>query len=380
MKKIITLFIAIVGMSAGLCAQPVTIAELTIPVSGGEDKELCYGFAAGDEILFSYLETNNKKIKEVEVSVWPGQSRYADYETTGARDQKINVPSTAVYCFRFKNAGLSAERVIRVSIRRRPATAEQRHFDTAVRWEERVDTFYRKGNKEWPGWIDTPETKMRRTLVRSDTTALTILEKTERVFSRTGVFYGSNKAEIKFSLPQDQFLPDRRAPEYSARVIGWAFWIGVGDEADRSYRDANLKAVSKLADAAAGFKLISGATGYGALALLALKGVSMFSNPPKGDNVRYSLWADTSEQLDSGNSITAYRRMETPLQGGFTLQLFNDNAIDGINVSVKVLAIQLVQAWRDEPFTIYRRMPAPEEQRQGTVVLRTTRLPFASGN
>lgn len=380
MKKNTFCWFAFLWIGTGIFAQPVTVADLTLAVSGGEDKELYYGFAAGDEVLFSFFETNNRKIKEVEVSAWPNQVRYADYEITDARDKKILVPATGVYRFRFKNTGLSAERVIRISIRRRPASEQQRLFDTGVRWEERLDTFYREGNKEWPAWTDSQETEMRRVLVRSDTSALTIMEKTERIFSRSGMLYGSNKADIKFRLPQNQYMPDRGNPEFSAEVTGWAYWIGVGDEADRSYRDANLKAVSKIADAAAGLKLISGATGYGALALLAIKGVSMFSNPPKGDNVRYALWNDKGEQIDSGNSITAYRRMETPLQGDFTLQLFNDNMIDGINVSVKVLAIQVTRSWREEPFTVYRRISVPGEQRNGNIVLRTTRIPYTAVN
>jgi len=147
----------------------------------------------------------------------------------------------------------------------------------------------------------------------------------------------------------------------------------VGDEADRSYQDANLKAVSKVADAASGLGLMSG--GYGALALLAVKGVTLFSNPPKGDNVRFALWNDSGKQIDSGNSIVAYRRMESPLQGHFTLQLTNDNMVDGINVTVKILAIVQSQTYRDEAYTAYRRVPLPESERVGKMELRTVRIP-----
>ncbi len=363
-----------------LRAQPVSVAELTLKIPSGDERELYYGFAAGDEILFLFNESEGKKLKEVDVSAWPNQLRYADYETAGGREQRIAVPVTGVYRFRFRNTAALGERVVQVSIRRRPADEQRRTFDTNIRWEERQDTFYRKGNREWPGWTDQVEVRSRKVLVRSDTNAVTLLEKTERIHSRSGMLYGSNTAEVRFKLPVNQYLPSRDNPMSVSEVISWAYWIGVGDEADRSYQEANLKVVGQLADLASGLKLVTSSSGYGALALLALKGVTMFSNPPKGDNARYTLWNDKGKALEKGNSIVAYKRMEAPLQGDFLFQLENDNVVDGINVTVKVLAIVHQKQWRMEDYTEYKRVPLPADQRDGQMLIRPVRIPRVAPN
>jgi hypothetical protein len=372
MKSFVSAIVAAFLFASALQAQqPLTVADMTLRLSGKETKELFYSFAAGDEILFSFFETENRLLQEVQITTWPEQVRYAARDIADTRDQKIRVPATGVYRFRFSNA--SGERLCRIAIQRRPASDDLRLFDTAVRWEERIDTFYVKGKTERPAWTDAPEVKNRRVLAKTDTSAVTVLEKTERIFSRSGKVYGSNMSETKFKLPENRYLPNRQNPASVSEVTSWAYWIGVGDEADRSFQDANIKAVSKVADAASGLGLMSG--GYGALALLAVKGVAMFSNPPKGDNVRFTLWNDSGKQIDSGNSIVAYRRMEAPLQGHFTFQLSNDNMVDGINVTIKILAIVQTQTYRDEAYTEYRRVPLPESERQGKMELRTIRIP-----
>lgn len=372
MKSFVSAIVAAFLFASALQAQqPLTVADMTLRLSGKETKELFYSFAAGDEILFSFFETENRLLQEVQITTWPEQVRYAARDIADTRDQKIRVPATGVYRFRFSNA--SGERLCRIAIQRRPASDDLRLFDTAVRWEERIDTFYVKGKTERPAWTDVPEVKNRRVLAKTDTSAVTVLEKTERIFSRSGKVYGSNMSETKFKLPENRYLPNRQNPASVSEVTSWAYWIGVGDEADRSFQDANIKAVSKVADAASGLGLMSG--GYGALALLAVKGVAMFSNPPKGDNVRFTLWNDSGKQIDSGNSIVAYRRMEAPLQGHFTFQLSNDNMVDGINVTIKILAIVQTQTYRDEAYTEYRRVPLPESEREGKMELRTIRIP-----
>lgn len=372
MKPLIPATAAAFLFSLALQAQqPLTVADMTLRLSGKDSKELFYSFAAGDEILFSFFETENRLLQEVQITAWPEQVRYAARDIADTRDQKIKAPATGVYRFRFSNA--SGERLCRIAIQRRPASEDLRLFDTGVRWEERIDTFFVKGKEEWPAWTDVPEVKTRRVLANTDTSAVTVLEKTERIFSRSGKVYGSNMSETKFKLPENRYLPNRQNPMSVSEVTSWAYWIGVGDEADRSFQDANIKAVGKVADAASGLGFMSG--GYGALALLAVKGVALFSNPPKGDNVRFSLWNDSGKQIDNGNSVVAYRRMESPLQGHFTLQLTNDNMVDGINATVKILAIVRTQTYRDEAYTEYRRVPLPESERQGKMELRTIRIP-----
>jgi hypothetical protein len=362
-------------MCFSLPAQLVPVAEMTIKIAPGEDKDLYYSFAAGDELLFSFIETGGKKIKEVSISAWPDQVRYAAYEITDTRDQRISVPATAVYHIRFSNRGSISERICNVSIRRKPENKQTLAFNTAVRWEERLDTFYR----DLPAWTDVAEVQKRYVTASVDTGVIQLLERTERINSRSGILYGSPSAEIRFSIPASGFQPSAARPQSSTEIISWAYWLGVGDDADRNYRDANLKAAGKLAEAASGLQMLAGAaTGYGALALLAVKGVGMFSNPPKGDNVLYTLKTEKGQELDKGNSIVAFRRMEKPLQGDVLLLLENDNMVDGINVAVKIIAVTLNKTYREEPYIVFKRVPLPPEQRQGTPTIKKIRIPYVA--
>jgi len=358
-------------------AQVIPVAELTIKVAPGEDKDLFYSFAAGDELLFSFIETGSKKIKEVSVNVWPDQLKYAAYEVTDTRDQRIAVSATAVYRFRFSNKGSLTERICNVSIRRKPENTQTRAFDTAVRWEERLDTFYR----DLPAWTEQGEVQYRYVTASIDTGVIQLLERTERINSRGGVLYGSNQAEIRFQVPASSVQPSAQQPQSSTDIISWAYWLGVGDEADRNYRDANLKAAGKLAELATGLPMLAGAaTGYGALALLAVKGVGMFSQPPKGDNIIYTLLNSKGVSLDQGNSIVAFRRMEKPLQGDYVLRLENDNLVDGINVSVKIVAVTLNKTYRVEPYMVIKRVPLAPELRLGPPIIKKIRIPYVANS
>lgn len=373
MQKLLLTVLILSAFMVALHAKVVSVAEITLQIKPGDEQSLYYRFAAGDEIQFSFTETVGKNLKLVEVLEWPKELVYTAQNIAETKPQYIVVQATGVYQFRF--VGGSGNREVHITIKRRPESDFLSNFDTSVRWEIRQDTFYKIGNLEYPGFEYRSEKRTRTILLQSDTAAVTVLEKTERIFPRSGVIYGSNTSEMRFSLPKNQYLPSKIQAQSSAEVISWAYWIGVGDEADRSFKDANLKAVAKLADIASGLQLISVSGGYGALALLALKGVAMFSNPPKGDNVRYTLWNDSGKSLDTGSSIVAFRRMETPLQGDFLFQLSNDNILEAINVQVKVLAVVQQKKYRKEDYLIYRRIAAFPEKSEGKITIREVRAP-----
>ena len=63
-----------------------------------------------------------------------------------------------------------------------------------------------------------------------------------------------------------------------------------------------------------------------------------------------------------GNSVTAIGRIDKYRQGGFSLELTNDNILNGINVNVKVIAVTLTKIWKDEYYTIVVKEPIKEKQ------------------
>lgn len=96
-------------------------------------------------------------------------------------------------------------------------------------------------------------------------------------------------------------------------------------------------------------------TGYGALAMLAIEGVSMFTTPPSGENViyeTYMLTGDDKKVLDAGNSVASSKRITDYRQGSYCIILENDNYMDGINVDLTVVAVVVTKTYKDEVYTV----------------------------
>jgi hypothetical protein len=148
-------------------------------------------------------------------------------------------------------------------------------------------------------------------------------------------------------LPTNTYMPNKIDPYQSTEVISWSYWLGVGQKAIEEYEKANSNLSS-------GISVIGELTGYGALASLAVTGVSMFATPSVGDNVRYkfiTVQNGVNNIFDYGNGIAASGRHTNLLQGGFTIQLFNDNFRDGIDVTVNLVCVQVRKTWEDKQHT-----------------------------
>jgi hypothetical protein len=72
--------------------------------------------------------------------------------------------------------------------------------------------------------------------------------------------------------------------------------------------------------------------------------------------------------------------MEKPLQGDYVLRLENDNLVDGINVSVKIVAVTLNKTYRVEPYMVIKRVPLPPEQRLGPPIIKKIRIPYVANS
>jgi hypothetical protein len=199
---------------------------------------------------------------------------------------------------------------------------------------------------------------------------VSIIDRTERVSSLTKLG-DSNAQYISIKLPQNIYLPDNTNIYEKMEVISWAYAITVGGTGQAWYKSANEKAGGKIATtiakSAAGWAVKAGtiSTGYGALAILAIEGVSAFSNPPQGDNIKFGLMANINNQvvfLDSGNSVAASGKVTQYTQGEYTLKLENDNYIEGINVEVKVIAVTVTQKFADENYIVKSDAPLKEKK------------------
>jgi hypothetical protein len=90
---------------------------------------------------------------------------------------------------------------------------------------------------------------------------------------------------------------------------------------------------------------------------LALDGVSYFTAPRGGDNIKYRVLSKDNKVLDSGDGPSAYARHNTYTQGTMTFEMGNDNYIDAIDARVRVIAVALVKTYRQEEYTEEKDVP-----------------------
>lgn len=343
---VITIFTSIFLQSAFCQLEPVDVTDLTIKVGGMKTKELYYGFAEGDQIVFNFEDIKGKTMKEIEIIELPTNSKFMDYKSTSISDKKIKVNKKSVYKFVFKNSAMKG-RICKVRIQRIPKTEDLISFNTDWEWKTLYDTTYVPYTIDSIVGYDTtyiPYTK--KELVKIDTSFIQLFEKTERVHSETAIGK-SQYSYINVDLPQNTYLPNKINPYKTSEVISWTYWLGVGQEAQKAYNEANKKVSSTLAGAAA---LIPG---YGTLASLAVTGISAMSVPTVGDNVNYWFITNYNGQqytLDSGNGVAATGRNTKITQGRFTIKLYNDNFRTGIDVNVKILVVKVNKIYQDKEY------------------------------
>jgi hypothetical protein len=143
---------------------PIVISETSfkLPILGEES--FYFGFAEGDELLFSFEVESGKEIKELEIIQLPSTSRYKELKTSHISDKRITVPKTGIYQFRFANT-VVLQKICKLKIQRIPATQATANFNSTVYWRTVYDTTYRNFNQQKA----TPETYKTVSLVTPTT-------------------------------------------------------------------------------------------------------------------------------------------------------------------------------------------------------------------
>ena len=377
MKKIITLALAALCHFA-IGQERIDVAEQTIKIGSKEEEVLFYGFAEGDQIVFNFEEVDEKEVKEIEIIELPVNSKFQDYEAKSIKDKIIKVNKKGVYKFRFYNSAMMKGRVCRIKIQRIPKSPETLNFNTGIKWVEKFDTTYDvKTETVTTGYNTIAKQKTRRVLATVDTGIVQILDRVERVHSTTNV--NSNVQLVTFQLPEDSYSPHIFKPYKATETVSWAYAISVGESGKVWYKDANSKAAAKSASKlAVSSGMIS--TGYGALALLAIEGLSAFSSPPQGDNIRFQIYKGQYPIAHSGNSVVATGRELGEKQGSYTIRLENDNIMDGINVDIKVVAVIVTKTWKDEEYTETEQEPIKEKKIYKLPKVAKTKVPVLDEN
>ena len=378
MKKIIlTLTLALPYL---LCygQERVDVAEQTIKVGSKEEEVLYYGFAEGDQIVFNFEEVDEKEVKEVEIIELPENSKFKDYEVKSIKDKIIKVNKKGVYKFRFYNSAMMKGRVCRIKIQRIPKNPETLDFNTGIKWVEKFDTTYDvKTETVTTGYNTVNKQKSKRVLASIDTSTVSLTDRVERVHSTTNG--NGNVSMVTFQLPENTFSPNIFIPYSSTETVSWAYSIAVGESGKAWYKDANSKAAAK---SASGLAVKAGlmSSGYGALALLAIEGLSAFSNPPQGDNIQFRIYEGQNPTANYGNSVAVSGKVNDSNQGYRTIRLENDNIMEGINVEVKAIAVIVTKKWKDEYYTVQETEPIKEKKTLKIPKVAKTKVPVLIGD
>lgn len=321
MKKLL-LALAICCSSALFAQTTILVCDNTIKIGAWSEQVFYYGFAEGDEVIYTMIETSGKDVKEVEVFEYPSSSIYTDYKTSRVENKRIRINKTAVYKFRLKNSALGS-RVCKIQIQRIPASDATKNFNTTVYWKTISDTSY--------------TTVQEKYIERSDTTAVNFLNQTVKVQAKSGTPGTStnNRAILEVALPEN--------------TIAWAYYIGAGDEGKEAHYIGRENFIS---NAACGESKIKG---YGAMAALAMNGKNYFDAVNTGGRIKYWFINDYNNallfqqeksflQYKQGYVINEAARMPQPLQGKTYLGLVNENTSE-LDVLVKATAITVISQY-----------------------------------
>jgi hypothetical protein len=372
MKKMILPFFASFTSVLSYSQQPIDVTDQTIKIDAGKQEEIYLGFAEGDKVIFNFQEVKNKDLKEIEISEYPSSSKFSDFKTSKIENKTFSIFKQSVYIFRFKNSALSG-RVCNISVKRIPASDATKNFNTAVQWIMKQDTSWNTYTKDVVIGYDTVYLqKAKKELLKTEQKEELILDKPERVHSSTNA--NGNRTSIFFTLPQNIAEPNK-----TSTVIAWAYWVGVGNEANEAWKQ-NVKAVGPIVKTVVGgFTTALGAFAIGAVAELVV--------PKLGEDVHYSVADELNKNLfmakqdykvyDQGNGIAGYRKFtdKSLCQGTFFICLFNDNTLQGIDATVKVAAIMETNYYQDKEYTEMPVNPRYEKKLFKDPVIKTSKVP-----
>jgi len=356
-KKVTIIFILSTILSSSVIAQSKTIdvTEQTIKIGATKSEEIYIGFAAGDKILFNFEEVNKKELKEIEILEYPDNSKFSDFKTHKIETKTLSVSKQSVYIFRFKNSAL-AGRICKIKIQRIPANQETENFNTAVSWITKQDTTWNTFTKEVViGYDTTYEQKTKKELIKTDQREELIIDKSERVKA-------DQKSTLFFSLPKNI-----QSHNKTTKVVAWAYWVGVGEEANKAWQ-SNAKAMKSA--------IQTGATYFTTpLGALAIGLVTELITPKLGKDVSYSIAIDEINKnlflagqsyriYDKGKGVAGYKKFNSPelSQGMYFVCLYNDNYFQGIDVTVKMVAILETNEYEDKAYTDMIVTPRHEKQ------------------
>ncbi len=347
------LFMILVIQNVYSNEKPILVTESTISLNFDETEDLYFSFAEGDIIEFDFVMIKGKHIKEVEVYELPNNKIFSEFKAVKFSKKQIHIRNKGLYKFRFYSSSLT-RRVCRIKIHRIPADESTKNFNTNWKWKTLRDTLYIPYTIDSITGYNTIKYKEKvRELIKTENVEDILFNKNQRVHS----YYNENRSLTYLRVD----LPNPVSTELKEeKVIAWAYWIGVGQEAQQAYEE-NANTVGKLANGITSM--------YGTpLASFVIGTISELLIPKTGEDIFYTFIPDyenaekfvnrqTYLQFDEGKGIAAYGKNSNRTQGTFYIGLHNDNKLQGIDVDVKVIAIKEVKTFEIVEYERERKEP-----------------------
>jgi hypothetical protein len=315
------MFYGSLSVAASYGQKPIDVAESSIKVGIKAEEEVYFGFAEGDQLIFSFEEANGKEMKEVEIVEMPSSSKFLDFKTSKIENKTITVARTGIYKFRFANSAL-LPRVCKYKIQRIPASAATQNFNTTVYFDEYNDTTY---TNEVETYID-----------RSDTVFSNFQDRTIKVNPLTAP--GSSKVTFNFTLPEN--------------TVAWSYYVSADKGGQQIYQEA-AKNISTNSSS-----VIEKFPKYGPLAAVALSAPSYLSKIDTGQHINYWIVENENAELfkngeqfrfvKKGRGMNDFSRME-PGDRSYFFCLHNDYKDVPVSVTVKITAVLINEKFTSEP-------------------------------
>jgi hypothetical protein len=303
--------------------EPILVSEQTFKING--EQLFYYAFEKGDQLWFDLDVLKGQSLKEVEISIYQGAIRWRVEQSASQLQKRLTVEKRAIYCIRIRSGG---SKKVALKIRRLPYFEGRVRFDPYVQWKTVVDTLRPRYRVSQTTIYDTTyQTHYRRVLYKNSQQLTTLLSRTERVAAHTSLQH-DNQTRLHIRLPDLTHNQD-----LEERLLGWSYWIGVGQEGLENYNQELRKFLLSAAAKVGSKNLLAG---------LALGAYAIAVNPPQGDNILYRLYSQRGahKQLEAeGNVTAAFGRSSGGAYRDLYLELENDNILNALNVHLKMVVI-----------------------------------------
>ena len=350
---LIPLILSVIYFQSFGQVEPVDVAQLTLKVGAGKTEELYYGFAAGDQIIFSFGEMKGKPLKEIIITELPTSQKFMDYKTSSIVDQKIKVYKASVYKFSFRNSAMMA-RICKVKIQRIPKTEDLVDFNTDWDWKTLYDTTYVPYTQDSiVGYDTTYFTIIKKRLIKDELVLVDVLTNHSiKIHSRYYKYdmFKNNKGEFNEEVVTVSLPATVNTKYLKKENVVWYYGVGINQgqkkEAEKTKKNI-LNAAGSIStllghpEMKVAFSLIDKATSNNSKLSIetSLLGdytnVQLFKNDLSYRYIRY-------DNIVASQSI----RMDQPLRGTVYLGLQNENGTTMVSGGLNsVTAFVNVSVW-----------------------------------